>query len=988
MALREPMAGKVGMNSRAAPPTATYRLQFSRHFTFAQAAKLLPYLRDLGISHIYASPYLKARPGSTHGYDIVDHNALNPEIGTWQDFEFFCTELRRTGMGQILDFVPNHMGIGYADNELWLDVLEWGRSSPFATFFDINWEPRQPTLRDKVLLPLLGDQYGNVLERGQLTLQFDAETGCFSIWYFEHRFPIHPSCYAAILEQLTGDRVSLCSDMMTEMRSITKTFADMFPTIDTAAARATVKTLQASLARIAGAGPDWAARLHAAAAAFNGQAEQPKSFQPLHALLERQAYRLAFWRVAAEEINYRRFFDINELAGICIERPDVFPWIHRLIGRLIAEGKLQGLRLDHIDGLFDPVAYLTRLQCFAAEHLGNQPCSSTSADNDAVAPEQRFYILVEKILARHERLREDWPVAGTTGYECLNLVNGLFVDPNGERPLDRIYRHFLDRPTNFDEVLYDCKSLIIDTILGSELSRLSAELDDLSERHWSTRDYTQERLRAALKEVVAAFPVYRTYINEAGIAPDDRRDLDWAVSQARKTYAGLDPEILDFIHAALTAQQADHDSAFDRQDVLRFAMRFQQYTGPVMAKSLEDTSFYRYNRLLSLNEVGGDPRQFGVSITAFHWLAQERAKHHPNALSTSATHDTKRGADARARINILSEIPEVWRKRVRRWVSLNRFKRRKVDDRIAPTRNDEYMIYQMLLGAWPASLVGTMEPDRADLAAFQQRMRDAVVKAIREAKRRTSWYNPNDAYELACITFIERLLDFDHLNPFLDDFVPFQSRVARIGVLNGLCQIVVTLTMPGVPDIYQGCELWDFNLMDPDNRRPIDFDMRQRLLADISETRLLPPARRLALLREWLESWQNGRIKLALIAAILALRQHEPNLFRNGSYEPLTISGPHSDHLLGFSRRFQEKLCIVIVARFFNRLTSDSPRVYPGGSLWIGTEVILPEKPASLVNILTGAVLHVPDARARVDEILADLPAAVLVERKEPANPT
>jgi (1->4)-alpha-D-glucan 1-alpha-D-glucosylmutase len=951
-------------------PQATYRLQFNRDFTFAQATRLLPYLRDLGISHVYASPYLKARPGSSHGYDITDHNSLNPEIGTAAEFERFCAALRECGMGQILDFIPNHMGIGHADNSWWLDILEWGRASPFAEFFDINWTPRQPALQGKVLLPLLGDQYGQVLERGEVKLRFDEATGSFSVWYFEHRFPIRPQHFGPILENALGSPLGHVLD--TRSRTALHQIAQAFSST-AGQDRARADEMKERLAGLAASSPAVAGFLHAAAEAFNGQAGEPDSFMALHRLLEQQHYRLAFWRVAADEINYRRFFDINELAGIRMEQPAVFGKTHHLIGRLIAEGKLQGLRLDHVDGLFDPPAYFAQLQRLASERAGE---SSESRPEG-----QPFYILIEKILARHEHLRDDWPIAGTTGYEFINLVNGLFVDPAGERPLDRTYRRFLDRSANFEEILHACKTHVIDNILASELNGLAGELDALSERHWSTRDYTLERLRAALKEVVAGFPVYRTYISGRGIAPEDRRDIDWAVSQARKTYAGVDPEILDLVHAALTTDLAEREPAYGRGDVLCFAMRFQQYTGPVMAKSLEDTCFYRYNRLLSLNEVGGDPRQFGVSASAFHHLMQERARRWPNALSPSATHDTKRGADVRARLNVLSELRVEWDKRVRRWASLNRYKRQRIDRTPAPTPNDEYMIYQTMLGAWPVALTGKTSPDAAIIDGFRERLQAAVLKSIREAKRRTSWTNPNAVYEDACMTFVARTLDTARPNPFLEDFIGFQARIARLGVLNGLSQNVITLTAPGVPDIYQGGEVWDLSLVDPDNRRPVDFEQRRRALVEVRHIFEEPAAERADALQALLETWQDGRIKLAVIAALLDCRERERALFALGGYQPLEFDGAQAGRLLGYARHGHDQACLVVVGRLFAGLIGDRQAVYPGGALWSDTALVLPDRYRRFEDVLTGKMFAAEGGRLAVSEILGDLPAAVLLGR-------
>jgi (1->4)-alpha-D-glucan 1-alpha-D-glucosylmutase len=907
-----------------APLTATYRLQFSRNFTFADATRLVPYLKALGISHLYASPYLKARPGSTHGYDITDHNALNPEIGTEEELEALCVALREAGMGQILDFVPNHMGIGHADNAAWLDTLEWGPASPFARYFDINWRPRQPGLQGKVMVPLLGNHYGHVLERGDLKLGFDRDNGSFSIQYFEHRFPINPASYGSCLPVDASE---------------------LPKHID----RADGQRLKRALIDRARDNA-WLARLDRELKAINGEPGAPQSFRRLHDLLERQHYRLAYWRVAADEINYRRFFDINELAGLRIEDPDVFDAIHPLMRRLIQTGKLQGLRLDHIDGLRDPGQYLARLRDVAAD---------TTDD---------FYIVVEKILARHERLREDWPIDGTTGYECINLINGLFVDPDGLHELDRTYRRFLDRSADFDEILYACKLLIIDTIMSSELHRLAGELDAISELHWSTRDYTQERLHAALREIVAGFPVYRTYVSERGVSPEDRRDIAWAVSQASKTYSGPDPEILDFIQAALTLDLADRDPAFDRATVLRFALRFQQYTGPVMAKSLEDTSFYRYNRLLSLNEVGADPRQPTVSPAAFHRMMEERAKTWPHALTTLSTHDTKRGADLRARLNVLSELASEWNQRVRRWASLNRYRRSKVEDFPAPSPNDEYAIYQTLVGAWPAELVGRADLTEAEIAPFLERIQGAVIKSIREAKRRTSWSSPRADYEGACRNFVQRLLERDRPNPFFDDFIAFQARLSRQGVLNSLSQVAIALLMPGVPDIYQGSEIWDLSMVDPDNRRPIDFAQRQEMLDGITGPT-----------RDMLASWQDGRVKLALLHRLLQLRADHPDLFCGGSYEPIGFRGPLAVNLVGFARWQGERCCIVIASRLVTAL-SDAEGRYRGGEQWRGTTADLSQFPAALTDVLTGEIRPNDSPLAT---FLAALPVAILLAAKE-----
>jgi (1->4)-alpha-D-glucan 1-alpha-D-glucosylmutase len=952
-------------------PRATYRLQLSLEFGFAAATDLLPYLRDLGISHVYLSPCLRARPRSTHGYDIVDHNSLNPELGSPADFERLCATLRELDMGLLLDFVPNHMGIGHADNRWWLDVLEWGESSPFAAFFDINWSPRQPALQGKVLLPLLGDHYGKVLERGELALSFDEPTGGFSVNYFEHRFPISPSSYRLILGDAfasrevvlpdTGSRTGT-TDGLEWLQSLLGCLSDE-PSSDE---RGTAERMKRSLSELARADPETADLIEASVCTLNGRPGEADSFKTLHHLLEQQHYRLAFWRVAADEINYRRFFDINELAGIRMERQEVFDQAHRLIGALIAEGELHGLRLDHVDGLLDPVEYFERLQRLASKTAG----ASSSAT-------RAFYIVVEKILERREQLVEDWQVAGTTGYEFINLVNGVFVDPASERSINQAYYRFLRRSLRFDEILHSCKIQVIDTILASELNSLAAELDALSERHWTTRDYTQERLREALKQVVAGFSVYRTYISARGVSVEDRRYIEQAVRQARRFYQGPDPEILDFVHAALTTDLAHSNAAYDHADVLRFAMRFQQYTGPVMAKSLEDTCLYRCNRLLSLNEVGSDPQQFGVSPEAFHRAMQDRARRWPFALLPTATHDTKRGADVRARLNVLAELPAEWGRRARLWAKLNRAKRPRSG--AAPAPNDEYMIYQTLLGAWPATLLGGIPSGDELFGSFRERVKATVLKSIREAKQRTSWSNPDVSYEQACMAFVERMLDTTRPNAFLEEFLDFLPRIAWFGMLNGLCQSVIAQTAPGVPDIYQGSELWNLDMVDPDNRRPVDFERRRRQLEEIRHIARLPAPERCAALRDMLREWSSGRVKLALIAATLECRRQEWALFAQGDYWPLQFSGAQAGHVFGFARYHKGRWALVVAGRLFAGLIGSRQGTYPGAPLWRDTVLVLPHAAKFFQSALTGRTVYAQNERLEVSEILDDLPAAVLL---------
>ena len=638
-----------GPLDRATPIRATYRLQFHRSFTFRDAAALVPYLAALGVSHVYASPITEARPGSTHGYDIIDHNRLNPEIGSDEDFRALTAALHAHGMGLIIDFVPNHMGIG-ADNAWWLDVLEWGRDSPFARYFDINWQAARADLEGRVLLPVLGDQYGAILERGEIALRFDPTNGSFSAWYFDHRFPISPRSYADILDR--GGEA--CAGPAGAFAAI----ADL-PALTAREQAAGLRRRLAEQARE----PGVAGAIEAALRQFVGSAGEPQSFDPLHRLLETQSYRLADWRVAAEEINYRRFFNINDLAGLRMELPELFEETHRLAFDLINSGEVQGLRIDHIDGLFDPLGYCERLQ----QRAGAPLC-----------------VLVEKILARYEILPE-WPVAGTTGYDFVNQVLAIFVDPEGEAAMTRLYRRMAPRDESFDDVLYACKKRIMQVNLASEMNVLAREFHQLAMRERRTRDFTFNRMLAALEEVVAAFPVYRTYVSPRGASADDRRYIDWALGQARKRWQGADHSIFDFLRGVLTGAAGDPDRDPNPGEALHIAMHFQQVTGPVMAKAAEDTAFYRYVRLLALNEVGGDPRRFGMSVAAFHHLMQQRGRQWPQAMVTTATHDTKRGEDARARLALLSEMPREWGRRVFQWLRLNRSRRSEIEGERSPT---------------------------------------------------------------------------------------------------------------------------------------------------------------------------------------------------------------------------------------------------------------------------------------------------------------
>lgn len=914
---------------KAPPIRATYRLQFHREFTFRDATGLVPYLAELGVSHVYASPITEARLGSTHGYDIINHNRLNPEIGSDEDFRVFTTALHAHGMGLIVDFVPNHMGIG-SDNAWWLDVLEWGPDSPFANYFDINWHPARADLEGRVLLPVLGDQYGVILEQGDIALRFDAAEGSFSAWYFDHRFPISPRSYATIL--VAGDET---------LAAPARDFAAI-ARLPAPAARERAAELKRALADQASP-PDVAKAIAGALQQFAGTPGNPESFAPLHRLLEAQSYRIADWRVAGEEINYRRFFNINDLAGLRMELPELFEKTHRMMFGLIERGDLQGLRIDHIDGLFDPRGYCEALQ----QHTG--------------APDDPLYVLVEKILARYETL-PDWLVAGTTGYDFTNQVLAIFVDPAGEAGMTRLYRRMASRQDSFDDVLYACKKRIIEVNLASEMNVLGREFHQLAMREWRTRDFTFGRILAALEEVVAAFPVYRTYVSQRGASTDDYRYIDWALGVARKKWRGADVSIFDFLRRILTGEAADPQDDASAGGPLYAAMHFQQVTGPVMAKAEEDTAFYRYVRLLALNEVGGDPHRFGMSVAAFHHLARQRARYWPQAMLSTATHDTKRGEDARTRLALLSEIPREWGRRVFHWLRLNRSRRVEVDEEFVPDRNVEYLFYQSLFGAWPPGLA---PDDVAGVDSLAERLEAYMIKAVRERKLETSWSNPNNEYEAALRRYVRAVLDPSRLNPFLADFHAFVCDMAQTAAITSLAQLTLKLTLPGVPDIYQGAELWDFSLVDPDNRRPVDWEIRRALLDEAD--RVTPD--------ELAQKWQDGREKLFVTKRLLALRRLHPELFRSGDYQPLEPSGERSQHLCAFLRCHENLSLFVAVPRLVHQLWHGNE-----AADWGDTEIGLPSN--GVWQDIFG--MHWVDQHDRVSagELFANFPMAVLIAER------
>jgi (1->4)-alpha-D-glucan 1-alpha-D-glucosylmutase len=928
----------------ATPPRATYRLQLGPGLDFVGAAALTEYLRRLGVSHLYLSPMFQARRGSSHGYDIADHNQISVELGGDIGLFRLSERLVAADLGLLVDFVPNHMGISHAANPWWDEVLAWGQRSPRSEFFDIDWRPAVGHLVGKVLVPMLGDHYGAVLERGELEIVFEA--GAFAVHYFDHRYPLHPPSYAMVFGTSAGSPA--LDAILAELRGLGEPDADA---VLAGGALERAAELQGQLAELAATDPLAADAIARALADINAEPGR----QRLHQLLEAQKYRLAYYRVAADEINYRRFFNINELAGLRVEIDEVFDRVHARLFELVAEGVVGGVRIDHIDGLFDPAGYLRRLRAGARER-GLEP-----------------YIVVEKILAEHEHLRPDWECEGTTGYEFLSEVIELLVDRAAEKPLHALYRRQVGRSqtTDLEQAFYEAKCDIIDDLLAAELQVLATTLDRISERNNWTRDFTLLNLREALRQAVASFPVYRTYVSaESEASEDDRRDIAWAVALARKRAPRIDSSVFDFIERAMLCElPGGLEAGYDPLEVRRFALKLQQYTGPVMAKAIEDTAFYRHPILLALNDVGTDPRRFGGSVAGFHVRQQRRAQHHPSSMLTTSTHDTKRGEDARARIAALSEIPELWAERVGRWNQLNRSRRRPVGDRRSPSRAEAYLLYQAMIGSWPVELVGRApaELDRDHLAAFATRLSEYAIKALREAKQSSSWDNPDAAYEDAVTGFIAKILEGSSANVFLDDFAPFAAEVAERGMYNSLSQLVLKLTVPGVPDIYQGSELWDLSLVDPDNRRPVDFERRGALLDEIER---LDPERA----GELLETWSDGRIKLYLLHRLLGLRAARPALFASGDYHPLPVEGRFADRAVAFERTLGDQAIIVCAARLTGAVAASGER--PVGERWGDTSI--PGDHLAGIERLAGRTIAAEGGRVRLAELFATLPVAVV----------
>lgn len=952
--------------------SATYRLQLTNKFRFADAEAIIPYLRSLGISHIYSSPVFEARPGSLSGYDTCDFSRISPELGGEEGFHSLVNALHRQGMGLIIDFVPNHMSAHPQWNHWWRSVLANGPSSSVSEYFDVDWNPVNSNLHGKVLLAILGGQYGDVLESGKLRIAY--YDGEFCLLYADYNLPLNPRQMKVLLRhrwQEVAESSGIDDATRQEFESILF-HLDHIPGYQQAGLMARAdrerETAVAThrLTQVMQQSPALRQHLEDVIAEYNGVPGQPESFDLLHELLEQQPYRLSYWRTAMQEINYRRFFDINDLIGLRMEYEPLFRAAHAKLIELAETGAIDGVRLDHIDGLLDPQLYLLQLRAATAKSA------------------RPLYLVVEKILARQEWLSPEWPVDGATGYEFLALLNGLWVNERNLQEIDQIYLHFRERRKPDRDAVYHAKKLITASSMASELNVLAHELNLLSEENRRSRDFTLDGLQEALREVVACFPVYRTYISAQGFSTTDEMAIDEAIGQARRRNPSIDYSIFEFIRSHICPLRQPEESEEDFGERLRFAMKFQQYTSPVQAKGMEDTVFYRYSPLASLNEVGTGTGRRATTPQEFHDANIHRMERWPNAMLTTSTHDTKRGEDARMRIHVLTELPEEWRSNLLQWSYVNDGAKTMVNGHAAPDRGDEYLYYQTLLGMWPPR---QKVPDDDTVRRIQAFM----DKALREAKVHTSWVNPSNEYDAAVEKFVEQTLRGKSSLAFLASFVPFAERIATLAAWGSVSQIALKLMSPGVVDTYQGGELWDLSLVDPDNRRPVDYETRRQrlntLTKDIVDPQLSPEKRAEAVAAIG-QSWWTGDLKLLYVAQGLRLREKEPDLLLRGSYHPLIVKGQNAEHVIAFARKFHGKILLTIAARWFASLLPE-PTALDGlkknlqqtfiemSAAKAGTA-----QPMKFTNVLTGAEVHAEDVngvkRLSAGNSLSALPAAWL----------
>src|SRR5579864_9614943 len=945
-------------------PSATYRVQLNQDFRFADALKILDYLHELGISDRYLSPVLASRKGSGHGYDVTDPTRINPELGTEEEFAALQTELQNRGMGLLLDTVPNHMAAS-AENPWWMDVLENGTQSAFAAFFDIEWHPHSRSLDGKILLPVLGRPFGEALDSGEITLTF--QDGRFFFQYFDSLFPLTPRSYHAILDyrsdrlkEMLGEEAPAYHEYSGILSSVRELSAGDRRSAETPSerrlrfesARDRLKSLVASSREVA-------TFVEENVREINGKQGDPGSFRFLQRLLAEQNYKLAFWQNLNESINYRRFFTIADLVGVRVEDPIVFEATHGLILRLVSKNPFAGLRVDHIDGLRDPIAYLNKLQ----ERLSS----------DEARKETAAYLLVEKILARHENLPDDWPVSGTTGYDYLNEANGLFVELEGARRIDEIYSTFIGHKQNFADVVYQKKKLVMNTLLGVEMRTLGRHLAELAAQDRYARELNREQLIDALIEVTACLSIYRTYIRNMEVPAHATKYIEAAVTCARERAPQVSGACFDFVREVLLLLNLPHVLVDQRESRLAFVMRWQQFTGPIVAKGLEDTALYVYYPLLSLNEVGGNPEPSKIPPEEdFVEFVRERQRRWPDSLNATSTHDTKLSEGVRARLNVLSEIPDTWAKEVTEWSKENESHKQSIDGRKVPDPNEEYLIYQALVGVWPA--------ERSELTSISERLRDYAIKAIREAMVHTRWTEPNRAHELAVSNFIHGILSPHDSSPFLCGVERLLRKVDHAGMINGLSQALLKIACPGVPDFYQGSELWNRHLVDPDNRRPVDFQSRSDALQALVDGAHFETA---GIAGDLLGQWPDGRVKLFVIWKALGCRREHPALFREGEFIPLKAVGERSLHVVSFLRRRGEEQVVIVLPRWVANIPYSADTTL-AGEFWQGTHLQLPpETPNSWRNVFTAKTTESRPGGGNpfltVRDLFADFPVALLV---------
>lgn len=925
-------------------PVSTYRLQFNPAFRFQDAQAIVGYLSELGISDIYASPIFKARQGSSHCYDVVDFNHINPEIGGEEGFDELTKEVKRLGMGWVQDFIPNHMAYD-SQNQMIIDVLENGEASAFYNYFDIEWDHPYEYIKGKILAPFLGEFYGTCLENGAIKLLYD-QNG-FSVEYYDRRLPLKIETYSNILTYNLGE---LKKKLNRNHPDFIKFLGVLYVLKNLPSSREELKErydqihfVKMELWGLYSKNKKIKRFIDGNIKAFNGEQGRSESFNLLDNLLSDQLFRLSFWKVATEEVNYRRFFTINELISLRMEDEQVFRTTHSLITKLIREERITGLRIDHIDGLYDPTTYLTRLKVKAGD----------------------VYLTVEKILDLEEDLPEFWPVQGTTGYDFLNYLSELFCDKKNEKRFDRIYSRFIGYKIDYQGLVRNKKELIIDKHITGDVDRLARLMKSISGRDRHGSDLTLYGLKKALVEFLILFPIYRTYVSADAFSEKDRLYISKTIQMAKELKPGLLYE-LNFIEKFLLFEFGEYLTEEEKKEWVDFAMRFQQLTGPLMAKGFEDTTLYVYNRLLSLNEVGGDPHVFGISLNDFHAFNKKKNDLWPHSINATATHDTKRGEDIRARLNVLSEIPEEWEQHLKKWSRLNPRKKKTRKGKAAPDRNDEYFLYQTLIGAFPFN--------REDYGAFVERIKAYMIKAVREAKIYTAWLKPDTEYEELLVAFVDKILVETARNLFLREFIPFQKKVAYYGILNSLSQTLLKTTSPGVPDFYQGTELWDLNLVDPDNRRSVDFAGREASLKEIKERARADIAE---FVRDLLLQREDGRIKLFLIYKGLKARTERNQLFESGDYVPLTVEGKHKEHVIAFLRKKDDVSAITVVPRFLTSLVGEG-ELPLGHKVWDNTHIVTPNGREAWKDVFTEqAFEHKEDLP--IGEVLNNFPVALLL---------